>query len=118
VPLGVARGRAVDRFAVWVDAGLKPAVPRSNEKCNGSGGLGTVCIPSHRTVAVDGAPNNGSVASPNGSHPTLRDETAKDGAPGLLWRDERKTVADPLLGMTARKGKAKRVRVWVGKSWR
>ena len=30
-------------------------------------------------------------------HPTLRDETAKDGAPGLLWlTEDRKTEADPL----------------------
>jgi hypothetical protein len=67
-------------------------------------------------VAMDGAPDNGSVAGANGSHPTLRDETAKDGAPGLLWRGREKDRNRSPSGMTTSEAKAKRGRVWVGES--
>jgi hypothetical protein len=41
-------------------------------------------------------------------HPTLRDETAKDGAPGLLWmgEEDRGRSRSP-SGMTTRKASAK-----------
>jgi hypothetical protein len=57
----------------------------------------------------------------DGLHPIFRDETAKDGAPALLWLGEvsallwlakrKKTTADPLRGMTTRKAKAEALRL-------
>jgi len=43
-----------------------------------------------------------------GLHPTLRDEIAKDGAPGVVvaGRGRIKTEADPPTGMTDRKARA------------